>query len=363
MQRLAISDFENKSGVGGALGAQLTNYLTNQSRQIITAAGKFTIVHPTDPNADGVFTGQINSIVVNQTQSQPVTKTRSDGTTYTEITYTREVSLAFEYNIISSTTKMPVGNSVTKSGTQKDSQTDSSRVTDALVLAQKIVDAQLKTLQQDIVPTIVSTNRALMKETSKDKTVQQRMKEAETLVKNNNYEEAIRQYDAISSEYGSVAARTNADILREAVGSDIAARTELTELFNDKDGRAEKATKGAIDALYSKLPSGTNIMIMKTSSTEGSMLNYVVDQMTKTIIQEGKLKVVDRSNQALVNAEVEHQLSGNVSDDSIISIGHQLGVQYIVQCWISGEMSMRRLNIKMLSVETAQVTAQNDFEI
>jgi hypothetical protein len=202
-----------------------------------------------------------------------------------------------------------------------------------------------------------------MKETSKDKAVKELMKTALALVKNGNLEEAINQYDAIANEYGSVAAKTNAGILRQAIASDIAAAAQLAELFSDTDGRTEKAAKGAIDALNSLLPPGANIMIMKTSSDESSMLDYVVDQMTKNVVQTGKLQVVDRTNQALINAEQEYQLSGNVSDDSFVSIGKQLGVQYIVICWISGEMSTRRLNVRVLNVETAQIAVQNDFEI
>jgi hypothetical protein len=258
---------------------------------------------------------------------------------------------------------MPVG-MVLKQGSASDSNSESSaNLSDTLALAKKIADSQMHKLAQDIVPYIVSEDRELMKETLKDKVVKARMKEVLTLVKNGHYEEAIRQYDEISSEYDSVAARTNAGILREAIASDVAARAELTQLFQDTDGLAEKAAKNAIDALNIKLPSGANITIMKTQSTQGTRLDYVVDQMTKTLIQEGKLKIIDRSNQALINAEQQFQLSGAVSDDSAISIGHQLGVQYIVLCWISGEKSLRRLNIRVLNVETAQITDQAYFDI
>jgi len=361
IQRLAVRPFENKSGVGGALGAQLTQHLTDQSMQIITGAGKFTLVAPSDPNADGVFAGEVRSIVSKDSRQEQQRKDK-DGNVWTEVTYIREVSLEFQYSVISSRTAMPVG-TVSKRGSQSTSSSESSGLTDPLTLAKRIADSQLRSLQQDVVPTIVSTNRALMKETSKDKAIKQLMKMAEALVKNGSYEEAIRQYDEIASQYGSVAARANANILREAIASDTAARAELAELYSDKDGRAEKAVKGAIDSLNAKLPSGVNIIIMKTNSTERSMLDYVVDQMTKTVVQAGKLKVVDRSNQALINAEQQYQLSGNVSDESIVGIGKQLGARYMVLCWISGEMSARRLNLRVLDVETSQITEQNDFEI
>jgi len=361
IRRLAIKDFENKSGVGGSLGAQLTNYLTGQVKQSIPTYGYFTIVGATDPNAEGVFTGEILGIAVNDgTERRERRVKNEDGTTSTipYTIYTRKVSLDFQYSIISSREGMPVG-TVQKQGSQSSSSEQQSSLTNPMDLAKRIVDSQLRTLKSDIVPTIVSTNVELMEEKSKDKVAKQRMKEAKELVKNNNFEEAIRLYDEINT----AAARNNAGILRRAIESDASAKAQLADLYSDKDGKAEKASKNAINALNAKLPAGANIMIGINSSTERSMLNYVVDQMTKTIIQEGKLKVVERSNINLVNAEQQYQASGNVDDASFVSIGKQLGVQYIVLCGISGVASTRELTLRVINVETAQVIDQQGFEI
>jgi hypothetical protein len=360
IQRLAIKPFENTSGVRGPVSTQITRYLTETAERLIKNTGKFTIVAPTDPNADGVFTGEMRNIV-SKDLLERIEKTDKNGNIYYEVIYNREVYLEFSYSVISSRTDLPTG-TVIKQGSNGSSGL-AVNVADTLTLAKSIVDSQMSGFKRDIVPTIVSTNRRLVDETSKDKEVKQRMKAALALVKNGNYEEAIRQYDEINSRYGSAAARTNAEIIRESIASGDAARTELNRLFTDTNGLADKAVRNAIETLYSKLPVGANIMIMKTRSTERDMLDYVVNQMTKTIVQDGKQKVVDRSNQALINAEQQYQLSGNVDDNSAVSIGHQLGVQYIVICWISGEKSLRRLNQKVLNVETAQITNQADFEI
>jgi len=359
VQRLAIRDFQNKSGTGGAFGAQITQYLTDQSKQIIPATGYFTIVAPTDPNADGVFAGEIRAITVNQTQSEPRERKDKDGNTYIEITYNREVSLEFQYSIVSSRTGMPVG-TITKKGSQSDSQTEQSRLADQLTLAKRVVDSQLRSLKQDTVPTIVNQNINLMNETSKDKAAKQRMKEAQALVKNKNYDEAIRLYDAI----GTSAARNNADLLRRSIESDIAAKTQLAALFSDTGGLAEKAAKGAVDALYSKLTNpGTVIIITKERSTDRERLDYVVDQMDKIIIQDKKLTIVDRSNQNLIKAEQDFQTSGEVSEKSMVSVGKQLGAQYIVFCAISGQASTRQLNLRVVSIETAAIIDRQSFDL
>jgi hypothetical protein len=362
IQRLAVKPFENRSGVGGYVGAQLASYLTDKATQQITSAGKFTIVTPADPNADGVFAGEIRNIVSKDSQERRERKDK-EGKIYIEVTYRRDVSLEFSYSVISTRTDMPVGTVIKQGSLSSSSGESADSVADTLALAKSIADSKMSGLTQDIVPTIVSANRKLMNETSKDKAVKQRMKTAFALVRNGSYEEAIRQFDEIDGEYGSVAARTNAGILRESIASDIAARARLAQFFNDRSGLADKAVKNAVDALYSKLPPGANIMIIKTNSAERNMLDYVADQMIKSLVQAGKLNVVDRSNLALVNAEQQYQLSGNVDDNSAVSIGRQLGVQYMAICWISGEKSLRRLNLKTLNIETTQIVYQTDFEI
>ena len=359
VQRMAIKPFENKGG--GSVGTQLAQHLSDRTGQIIRNSNKFTIVAPTDPNAEGIFSGEIRSITSNDSQSQSQRKDKEGNVTIVT-TYRRDVSVTFAYQVISTRTGMALGEVVKQDSTSTTSS-DMSSLTDTLSLAKRIVDYQLRQFERDIVPTIVSTSRKLMDETSKDKVVKQLMKEAKALVKNSHYEEAIKEYDRIASEHGSSAARANANILREAIDSDIAARAEMAALFEDKGGLAEKAVKNAIASIGSKLQDGSNIIVMKTNSADRDRTDFVVDQMTKNFVQEGRLKVVDRTNRDLINAEAAYQASGNVSDDSYVSIGKQLGAQYIVLCWISGEMSSRRLNVKVLNIETAQITDQNDFEI
>jgi len=55
VERMAIRNFENKSGV--IYGVQLANHLTGIAKERIPAIGKFTIVSPTDPSVNGIFTG------------------------------------------------------------------------------------------------------------------------------------------------------------------------------------------------------------------------------------------------------------------------------------------------------------------
>jgi hypothetical protein len=337
-------------------------YLTDEATERITATGKFTLVAATDPNADGVFSGELISLSSKDSQEAKETKDK-DGNTHITITYKRDVAIEFSYSVISSRTDMPLGK-VLKTGSQSSTSTESAaKLTDTLTLAKSIVDAQISGISRDIAPYIVSEGRQLAKETSKDKVVKEQMKAALALVNAGKYAEAINQYDIIAGESGSAAARTNAGILRESIASDNAAQARLAELLNDKNGLTGKAVKQAADALHAALPAGTSISIVKIRSTERAMIDYVADQLTKNIIQSGKISVIGRQDQALINAEQKFQLSGNVSDESAVSLGKQIGVKYMVLCWISGEKSLRRLYTRVLNMETARIEYQNDVEI
>ncbi|MDR0494006.1 MAG: penicillin-binding protein activator LpoB [Treponema sp.] len=362
IKNLGIKNFENKSGVRGPLGAQLTQYLTDQAKSMIPATGKFNIVSPADPNADGVFFGELRSVSSEDTQSQRKYKDKNDNT-ITINTYTRAVSVTFVYGVMSSRTNMELGTVIKQGSTSVSAEESPANLVDSLTLAKQIVDSQMRYLRQDIVPTIVTANRALMIEDSKDKVVKQLMKTALALVRNGEYHEAIRQYDEIAAAYGSAAAGANANILRQSIESDAAARTRMAQLDSERGGLAGKAAKSVVDALNAKLPSGAVIMVMKTSSMEPNMLNDAINQITTALVQAGRFRVVDRSNQALIYDEQQFQLSGNVDDNSAVSIGHQLGAQYAALCWISGVSSSRKLNLKVLNIETAQITDQSSFDI
>ena len=84
VERIAIRPFTDRTGSASSIA----DHLTDVSRQQITNTGKFKMVAPTDPNADGFFTGVITAIDSKDGQSQR-TRKRQDGTEYQVTVYTR----------------------------------------------------------------------------------------------------------------------------------------------------------------------------------------------------------------------------------------------------------------------------------
>jgi len=362
VKKLGVKGFENRSGQNYRESSQLAQYLSDMTLQKITATGKFELVAANDPNADGIFYGEIRNISSKDSSSTSTYKDK-DGNPYAVTTYRRDVSVQFVYGILNTRTNMPIGIVIKEGSNSSSSSVSSSELTGTYDLARSIANSQMRRFEQDIVPTIVSTNETLAKETSKDKNCKLLMKEADALVKSGQYIEAIKKYDEVYSLYNSAAASINAGKVRRAIESDIAANAKMAELDAARGSLSEKAIKSAVDMLQTKLPANTVIMIMKQNNNERNAINDIIDQLTNNIVQGKKLTVVDRSNQAIINAEQKFQMSGDVDDNSAVSIGKQLGARYAVLCWVSGTMSSRKLNVKVLSIETSQIMDQSSFDI
>jgi curli biogenesis system outer membrane secretion channel CsgG len=65
--------------------------------------------------------------------------------------------------------------------------------------------------------------------------------------------------------------------------------------------------------------------------------------------------VVDRKSLDALREEQNFQISGDVDDDSAVSIGKMLGANIIITGSINGVDSTRRLRLKALDVKTAEI--------
>ncbi|MDR1128874.1 MAG: CsgG/HfaB family protein [Treponema sp.] len=104
-----------------------------------------------------------------------------------------------------------------------------------------------------------------------------------------------------------------------------------------------------------RLPARSKVVVLNISSNSGRLSEYVIEEFTATLVNTGRLTVVDRHNLDLIRDEMNFQMSGEVSDDSALSIGRQLGAQTIISGSIDDLGDILRLRIRAISVETAQI--------
>jgi hypothetical protein len=122
------------------------------------------------------------------------------------------------------------------------------------------------------------------------------------------------------------------------------------------DGTLVDALYRAGDTLSNTLPETGTIAILSVSSRDREMSEFVVDELAYVLVNN-TYRIVDRRSLEAIRTEQNFQLSGEVDDESAVSIGKLLGATVVITGSISGTDSMRRLRLKALDVQTAQIVA------
>jgi len=111
------------------------------------------------------------------------------------------------------------------------------------------------------------------------------------------------------------------------------------------------------------LPQNSVIAVLNISASDKDAAVFVRDEIEYRLVESGKFRIVDRKSLDAVQDERSFQMSGEVSDESAVSLGNMLGANIVISGSISGAESSRRLTLKALNVETAEImsTAREAF--
>jgi hypothetical protein len=395
IERLVVRPFE-----GSGNRRQIAEALTFIFRDKITGTGVFKVVEyagyrPNAGMADAFLMGIVTGYTVEDgSHEEKRTRKTDDGqSVQVQVTvYDRKVSLEFTYRIVNDRDGTVIRNGERKvSCTASDSRESRIDLQSGLSLARSAAEGALGSFNREVVPWTSRESLNLDKETSRDKALKARMKEADALVKAGNVQAAQGAYAQIYAETGSPAAGYNAAILAQplydldAAISRMAAlanatgyakaRAELARLerFRGENAAAaanqtgtsarNMAIRKAADGLAAALPAGSRISVLNISRSETDLGDVVVREITDTLIAAGKITILDRQNLQLIEAEKRYQASGEVSDDAYVSIGKMLGVETIVTVSITGSGSQRKLTTRSISVETGRVLYSDSTEI
>jgi hypothetical protein len=366
---------------------------------------------------DAQFVGRITRININNETSNGSYKNKNgDVTYYTD--YITKVEIEFNYSLVLARDSRiigPVYKKNSKSSSNRENSPSSQELLPSAVneqlnknreispnsksspikdnypsssdLLRAAIDEQLRYLNHDIVPYTVIETRTFAEEKTKDKVLKEEMKNALALVKAGNYKSALSAYLDIYDRYKSIAAAENASILYESFGEVQTAADFMQRVYNetgnpkaigtiarlnrilrdqailasdygDTRDQTKKAADLASDEIQKVLPKNARVWIYNDSANN-SMTAAVVDNLTSEFIRKG-IKVVDRQNTALIEAEQKFNTSGYVSDNDFISIGNAVGANTIVVIGISGAGSTRRLQVRVLDIEKSVPIMQSD---
>jgi hypothetical protein len=117
------------------------------------------------------------------------------------------------------------------------------------------------------------------------------------------------------------------------------------------------------EKLIAALPENSIIAVLNITANDKDAAIFVRDEIEYNLVESAKFKIVDRKSLDAVQDERSFQMSGEVSDESAVSLGNMLGANIVISGNITGAEATRRLTLKALDVETAEIlsTAREAF--
>jgi TolB-like protein len=123
------------------------------------------------------------------------------------------------------------------------------------------------------------------------------------------------------------------------------------------EGSIENAVYRAADVIIASIPSGSTLAVLSIATNDSDLADFVIEELAYLMVETRKFKVVDRKSLDAVRTEARFQYSGDVDDNSAVSIGKLLGASIVITGSVSGSGSTRRLRAKALNVQTAEIMA------
>jgi len=145
----------------------------------------------------------------------------------------------------------------------------------------------------------------------------------------------------------------------------IISRMKLTNApsVSTSDSTESSDIEGAIykltETFKNKLPEHSTVAVLNISSQDKDMAAFAIDELEYLLVDVNKFKIVDRKTLDAIRDEQKFQLSGDVSDDSAVSIGHMLGATIVIIGSITGSGNTKRITLKALDVTTSQIIAMS----
>jgi len=134
----------------------------------------------------------------------------------------------------------------------------------------------------------------------------------------------------------------------------------IEHLFSQALISLDNAYQKTVNSIYTTINIGARIFISDIQSNSRSLTEYTTNKLVSMVLNDkrkGNIVVVERDaqNLALMNKEINYQLSGEVSDETALSIGKKLGAEVIVIGNIKQLAENFILHIRIVHIETGRI--------
>jgi hypothetical protein len=119
-------------------------------------------------------------------------------------------------------------------------------------------------------------------------------------------------------------------------------------------GGVEGSLIAASEKIMEKIPARARIAIVYVTAEDPDVAEFIAGELEFIMVDQG-LTLIDRSQLDRIRKEQNLQMSGEVDDDQAVSIGKIAGASIIITGAVTGSGSLRRLRLRALDTQTAQV--------
>ncbi|MDR0375208.1 MAG: penicillin-binding protein activator LpoB [Treponema sp.] len=131
----------------------------------------------------------------------------------------------------------------------------------------------------------------------------------------------------------------------------------------DMDQSAQIKLQDAVAAISAELietlPANAAIAVLSVGSNNAAISEAIVDELEFNLVRARRFTIVDRGRLDQIRREQNFQLSGDVSDDSAISIGSMLGAGVVIVGNVATDGSTGRITVRALDTQTAQIVTMS----
>jgi TolB-like protein len=117
------------------------------------------------------------------------------------------------------------------------------------------------------------------------------------------------------------------------------------------------------DYIVNKIQAKTKVGVVNMNSSSINLSNYVIDSIIMYLVNSGNFVVIERSELDIIQKEQKYQISGEVSDETAVSIGKQLGTEMIITGSILPLGNNYSMSLKVTDIKTAQIISTRVYAV
>ena len=119
----------------------------------------------------------------------------------------------------------------------------------------------------------------------------------------------------------------------------------------------EGATIRASERLIPELPHGANVAVLGISAADRVLAQLAIEELELQLSRSRRFSLVAQQDLELIRAQQNLHLSGDISDNTAVSIGKIVGAGIVIVGNVTGTAPAQRLTLRALNAETGLIEA------